>query len=255
MQVRKKNRSVILFVRNSITEIRDKNLFHGGKTKKVLDAFTEKITLSVLEANKKLEFDFIISTDSKNDYPSIYKISDNNCLRIYQQGNNFGERFVNTLSAAFSFGYEEVIILGNDAPEISASHILKTFDELNKNDCTVIGPAQDGGFYLLGLTTFNKNIFNGIPWQTDDVLSQLKENIKRVNHNFILIETLCDIDNRNDLFQWLSAETPFGISLKKQIISDANPNQTFELKPSLFKKLKQLRRITQKAPPVFTSSL
>ncbi len=250
------NRAVILFVQNPSTDAWNKRILHGNKTNELLMAFTKKITSSVLEAGQKINFDFFISTNSDYIFNTIYKFSDKKCIRIIQHGNNFGERFESTIDFSFNLGYNQVVILGNDSPEISASHLINAFGELGKNNDAVIGPAEDGGFYLLGLSAFDKKMFNGIVWQTNNVLIHLKINLTTEKKKFFQIETLSDIDNKKDLFIWFSFNTSFSLLIKNLLIflkplSAANTRNT----PSLIYRLKRLRRINQKAPPAFPISI
>lgn len=242
-EIIKKNRAVILFIQDSIIELRNKNLF-DHKSGSLLNIFTNKILSSIIEAKNKIDFDFIVSTDSDKYY--LYK----DFIRINQSGENFKEKFENSLSKTFSLGYQDVIIIGNDSPEFSASHLITAFNKLQNKNNAVIGPSKDGGFYLLGLNFFNKSILNNISWQSKSVFTQLLKNITREDRNYSLLETLIDIDNKNDLLLWLSEKTPFGLSIRKIIFSFLElslPEYAFH--PSLIKRFKIFRRINLKSPP------
>ncbi len=117
-----------------------------------------------------------------------------------QVGNSFGKRFNNAIQSVFEKGFEQVITIGNDTPQLKPSHIQKTVKHLSKNK-VVLGPSVDGGFYLMGLhkTVFDSANFESLPWQTSLVRHQLKLNLSCYEIGFELLETLYDIDDIHDL--------------------------------------------------------
>jgi len=112
-----------------------------------------------------------------------------------QVGYSFGERFTNAIQSIFNKGFDNIITIGNDTPHLTAGHINIAHQKL-KSNALVLGPSQDGGFYLMGISKklFNAKNFINLPWQT----SQLRERIiKLLSFNKIdvlLLETLTDID-------------------------------------------------------------
>ncbi|NAS31649.1 DUF2064 domain-containing protein [Flavobacteriaceae bacterium R38] len=115
-------------------------------------------------------------------------------------GVGFGERFSNAIETVYEKGYDTVITIGNDSPGLNANHILKTQEALQK-DHFVMGPAYDGGFYLMGLhkTYFNKAKFQSFSWNTSKVSSQIVEYIKQLTGAILILNYLFDIDNVSDL--------------------------------------------------------
>lgn len=92
-----------------------------------------------------------------------YFISDENS----QKGENFGEKIANSIQTVFDKGFEKVIVIGNDCPELKTSHLKKAQLELQKNDL-VFGPDFKGGIYLLGISKkeFNATDFKQFHWQS-----------------------------------------------------------------------------------------
>ncbi len=113
-----------------------------------------------------------------------------------QQGNDLGKKMHNAFNEAFSNGYKKVIIIGSDLLDLKPKHIEKAFNKLDNHD-TVIGPALDGGYYLLGMKTLNFQIFKNKKWGTSTVLSDTMENLQDVDVH--LLEKLNDIDTFDDL--------------------------------------------------------
>lgn len=92
---------------------------------------------------------------------------------------------------------EKAVIIGSDCPDISSTILQESFSTLNTHDI-VIGPATDGGFYLLGLKKFNQHLFDNIEWSSSTVLSQITSNMVNSKLTFKLLETLSDIDIEKD---------------------------------------------------------
>ncbi len=92
-----------------------------------------------------------------------------------QIGNNFGERFANAFEEAFMAGYENVIAIGNDCLSLSAEHLHKAAALLNSGEGLVLGPAEDGGAYIVGVHrgAYQRAAFINLPWQTPEVLEAL----------------------------------------------------------------------------------
>ncbi len=101
---------------------------------------------------------------------------------------------------AFNLEYKSVIIMGSDLPDIPVEYINEGFRALLVKDC-VIGPASDGGYYLLGFNvdTFVPEVFEDIPWSTDEVFNKTIGILQSKSCNIHLLPELQDIDTLNDL--------------------------------------------------------
>jgi rSAM/selenodomain-associated transferase 1 len=115
-----------------------------------------------------------------------------------QQGDDLGERMMNAFIKAFQQHYEQVAIIGSDCFDLTKSILTNAFDELNKKD-VVVGPALDGGYYLLGMKSLHQKLFLNKTWSTEKVLNDTLENIHELNLSFYLLPLLRDIDTEQDL--------------------------------------------------------
>lgn len=115
-----------------------------------------------------------------------------------QQGTGLGARMLNAFICAFESGFKRVILIGSDCPDISSQIILQGFAHLQQKDI-VIGPAYDGGYYLIGLRQPREEIFQDIEWGTEKVFQQTCDKIKAAGLFFTLLPTLRDIDRVEDL--------------------------------------------------------
>lgn len=115
-----------------------------------------------------------------------------------QQGDDLGQRMHNAFAHAFTDGCKKAVIIGSDCPDISRDSINRSFALLDAHDA-VIGPAFDGGYYLLGLKQALPELFCGIDWSTDRVFRQTVERLRSRNLSHALLPELRDIDRIEDL--------------------------------------------------------
>ncbi|WP_405227007.1 TIGR04282 family arsenosugar biosynthesis glycosyltransferase [Dokdonia sp. Asnod1-B02] len=116
--------------------------------------------------------------------------------KFQQEGEDLGVRMYKAFEKAFADGYDNVLIVGSDLYDLRASHINEAFDALHSNDA-VIGPAQDGGYYLLGMSKLIKEVFYNKEWGGDTVFKSTMDNLATVKTH--QLETLNDIDFAEDL--------------------------------------------------------
>ena len=115
-----------------------------------------------------------------------------------QEGNDLGERMENAFKSSFTAGYKNAIIIGTDCPGINKDILEDGFLKLNHSDI-VIGPAADGGYYLLGMKKVHSFLFQKVKWSTDKVLQQTIDLCNRNQLSYFLLPELSDIDEEKDL--------------------------------------------------------
>jgi len=122
---------------------------------------------------------------------------------IYQKkaqvGNDLGERMQHAFEDAFEHNYEKVIIIGSDLYDLQPKHIEEAIAALDTNDIA-IGPAKDGGYYLLGMKTLHKEAFLPKEWGKENVLKDTLNDL--TTEKIHLLETLNDIDYAEDLLPY-----------------------------------------------------
>lgn len=124
-----------------------------------------------------------------------------------QEGNDLGEKMKNSFKRSFIGGYKKVIIIGTDCPGIDKSILTKAFAKLNHFDI-VIGPARDGGYYLLGMKRNYPFLFQDIEWSTDVVLKQTMDLCDKNRLSYFLLPELIDIDEEKDLIHFENLMMP-----------------------------------------------
>jgi rSAM/selenodomain-associated transferase 1 len=112
-----------------------------------------------------------------------------------QQGDDLGIRMQHAFETAFKANYDKVIIIGSDLLDLKAAHIQDALDALNTND-VVIGPAHDGGYYLMGMTNLHPAVFQNKNWGTDSVFQDTMRDLQNLDVH--LLDELNDIDTFDD---------------------------------------------------------
>jgi rSAM/selenodomain-associated transferase 1 len=115
-----------------------------------------------------------------------------------QGEGDLGARMDRAFATAFRTGTEAAIIMGSDCPDLTAEVLIRAFDMLVQNDL-VLGPAGDGGYYLIGLSRRVPELFADIPWGSDAVLDFTLRHALQLGLAHAMLATLDDVDRPEDL--------------------------------------------------------
>ena len=150
-----------------------------------------------------------------------------------QGDGDLGYRMQRAFDDAFKYGAAAVVIIGTDIPDLTAVDITKAFAAL-KQKKMVLGPAKDGGYYLIGLqkNAFSPavgNLFTGIKWGERDVLKKTIKIVTGLGHSYSLLKEMDDVDRPEDIFIWERSQilghrdvTPNGISVIIPALNEAH---------------------------------
>lgn len=122
---------------------------------------------------------------------------DNHFKKYVQCGGDLGERMEYGFSIPFKNEYKQVVMIGADCPDITPDIILQAFKALETSDF-VIGPASDGGYYLLGMKKWERWIFHDQPWSSPELLESTRKAIAARQLTLTELTTLTDIDTEED---------------------------------------------------------
>lgn len=125
-----------------------------------------------------------------------------------QKGADLGQKMLFTFTSHFNQGASRVIIIGADSPDISPEIIQVGFDSLKEKD-VVLGPAEDGGYYLIGLSKSIPELFENIAWSTSEVFSSTIRKITAGGYSYALLPMLSDIDTATDWEKYLARQKAF----------------------------------------------
>lgn len=126
--------------------------------------------------------------------------TNNTFLYDYQVGEDLGERLNNAFAALSEKGYEKIVVIGTDTPQLTRHTVIEAFDILDTFDC-VVGESYDGGYYLFGTKKYLPELFDNIDWSTEKVFTQTLRNIEQQSCTFSVLPAMYDIDREEDLYQ------------------------------------------------------
>ena len=130
----------------------------------------------------------------------IQRLTPFDALFLAQRGATLGERMRNGASDLLARGFERIVLVGGDLPTLPAAYIVDALDRLVRSpDSIVLGPTEDGGYYLIGMTHIQPELFDGIPWGSADVLHLTQEAAAALRLRVELLPVWYDVDHPSDL--------------------------------------------------------
>src|SRR6056297_789575 len=170
-----KNTAILIFANSAHTELAHKPIPKG-------EGLFEVLTKETLQKVQATGLPFFHISDKE------------------QKGSSFGERFTNAIQEVFQNGFENIITIGNDTPQLQTAHLLKANAALNEGK-TVLGPSLDGGFYLMGIhkSNFDQKTFEKLPWQHCSLFNRITFLLKLTKSNLYKLPILSDIDTLTDV--------------------------------------------------------
>ncbi len=118
-----------------------------------------------------------------------------------QPAGNLGIKMIYAFEAVFAEGESKAVLVGTDCPGITRDHITDAMERLDNVD-VVLGPAVDGGYYLIGLKNAYPSLFKDIPWGTGQVCAMTSKRASEAGLAVSFLDTLADIDRPEDLSIW-----------------------------------------------------
>lgn len=155
--------------------------------------------------------------DSEIEDISIYSTADINepflqsCARIYeieireQQGADLGQRLKNAFHDKLGQA-DAVVIIGCDCPCLKPQDLLMAIEKLQNGHDVVIGPTEDGGYYLVGLSRECPELFENVNWGTPSVLTETRKRIQDLGLSVMELEEKWDVDRPEDVYRYMSTQ-------------------------------------------------
>lgn len=189
-----KDRALIIFYRNpELGKVKTRLAATLGD-KRALDIYL-KLSSHTLKIAEKVNAKKIVYYSQSVEQNGLWS---ENFLKEIQQGNDLGERMMHAFRKCFEVGYKGVCIIGTDCFELDENVIAQAFNALKENDA-VIGPAKDGGYYLLGMNQFLPELFQNKAWSTSSVARDTLKDFRRLKLEYYTLPVLNDVDQEEDL--------------------------------------------------------
>lgn len=161
--------------------------------------------LDILERSKdaqkraRLAFDRYLSCSPSADHVYFKILGARHGVGLETQtGEDLGARMLHAFETLFARGYSRVVMVGTDIPSLPAHLLNEALERLDAHE-VVLGPALDGGYYLIGLVRPIPHLFRGVPWSTPDVLSVTQKIAAGLGLRLALLAPQRDVDRLEDL--------------------------------------------------------
>lgn len=164
-------------------------------------ALRHALFLDTLDAVSSVaDVEHIIACEPANECERVRELVGPAIDVIAQRGDDLGRRMVHVFEDSFRLGMESVVVVGSDLPDLPSRLVREALAALRgRKDCVVLGPASDGGYYLIGLNRPQPALFDRIEWSTDRVLAQTCEAAKALGLHVLLLDEWTDVDDAADL--------------------------------------------------------
>jgi len=196
--------------------------------KDIVPGFAETLyrnfVLDLLDTLKTGKWPIVINYHPPESGDAVSRWLGEEYLYAPQKGQDLGERMKNAFQHAFAAGFSKAVVIGSDMPDLEFSVLNKAFGALNSDD-VVIGPAFDGGYYLMGFrqSCFLPKVFEDISWGTDSVFRDTLRVLGKKRCSVNMLPDLRDVDTIDDLraLYYRNRDTAFAESRTMKYISDS----------------------------------
>lgn len=143
---------------------------------------------------------FIIAFDPPEKQDAVRRHFGRRHVYMPQEGADLGERMYHAFRESFARGYTSAVLMGSDIPDLPGEFLEEALSSLTNHDA-VVGPARDGGYYLIGFRedTLTPRVFEGIPWGTATVFADTMALFTKSHYDVHLLPPWYDIDSADDL--------------------------------------------------------
>jgi rSAM/selenodomain-associated transferase 1 len=195
-----KNKKIVVFVKNAVP----------GKVKTRLaktvgDKEALKVYLRLLEITKRE----VLKVDANKEVWYAWDIGKDDIWeeeifsKKIQIDGDLGEKMKNAFEDSFKNGCNKMVLIGSDCPTLTSKIMGEAFAKLDDND-VVFGPSEDGGYYLIGMSSYKPEVLEGIDWSTERVMEQTELKAQENGIKLAKLQVLNDIDNEHDWNEYLA---------------------------------------------------
>ena len=158
----------------------------------------------VIDVCYEMWFDCVDNEDHGAFDKMCLGASDVNNIKLQCEGD-LGAKLYGAVSHSLK-SYSKVVVVGSDCPSVDPEYLKQAFERLDETDA-VLGPAEDGGYVLIGCKEVSMRFFDDVSWGTEFVLSKTLENLDRHGVSYSLLEKRWDVDEYDDYIRWTASQT------------------------------------------------
>ena len=163
-------------------------------------AATLRLALTSPVARREWRFDAAPGVLPARDAALLRRLANRGWIIVPQQGRDLGERMAQAIESGLDAG-DAVVLIGADCPAFETADIRAAFDALEKSDA-VFAPAEDGGYVLVGLSRALPEIFESMPWGSDQVMTESLARLSSSAASVTLLRRMWDVDAEVDLLRY-----------------------------------------------------
>ena len=195
-----KDKKIVVFVKNAVPGKVKTRLAKTIGDKEALDVYLRLLEITKREvlkvdANKEVWYAWDIGKDDIWEEELFSK-------KIQIDGD-LGEKMKHAFADCFKNGCNKMVLIGSDCPTLTSKIMEEAFAKLDEND-VVFGPSEDGGYYLIGMSSYKPEVLEGIDWSTERVMEQTELRAQENEIKLTKLQVLNDIDNEHDWNEYLA---------------------------------------------------
>ena len=165
-------------------------------------AFLKDTVACLEEVSLALPANPVVSFTPRGEEAGFQGVIPHHVVLVPQRGNGFGERLQGTVEDLLAAGFSAVCLIDSDSPTVPAEAYAEAVRHLLvEKKCAVLGPSDDGGYYLLGLNTLKPRLFEEIAWSTEVVADQTRQRARETGLPMHSLPTWFDVDDRETLLR------------------------------------------------------
>ncbi|HHJ17142.1 MAG TPA: glycosyltransferase [Gammaproteobacteria bacterium] len=164
-----------------------------------------RATVATALAARLAPVELHVAGDSR--HPLLGELARDTARLITQTGDDLGERMCNALHGSLQHA-DFAVLIGSDCPVMSGDYLTRACERLDAGDEVVLGPAEDGGYVLVGARRCDPELFTDMPWSTDRVMPETRLRLQALDRQYTELETLWDLDTAEDLARWQAEARP-----------------------------------------------
>ena len=198
---RKNRNALIVFLKYPETEKVKTRLGAQIGTRKAMEVYREAADFVARSFSDSENWQtFFFYTPKEREKEILEWLGGGEAFFFAQEGESLGQRISRAFGKCFSLGFKNIVIIGTDCVMITEYDVKNAFSFLSEEKFeAVLGPATDGGYYLLGLCRETDTVFKGISWSTSRVFEETEKRMRENSLSYAVMKELPDIDEEKDI--------------------------------------------------------
>jgi uncharacterized protein len=194
--------ALIIFAKSPVPGQVKTRLISGIGRRRATSLYQDLLTRTLNTARKAGFSEIHVWVNGDVGHRYFTRLKNRHYVKLYhQKGKDLGQRMFNAFDTVLR-KYPYAVLIGSDCPSLSSSDLQLATEYLENKSDVVLGPADDGGYYLIGLRKNNPRLFSGIGWGKEKVFTDTCSHINDLNWDIRLLSRRWDVDRTTDLLPY-----------------------------------------------------